>query len=161
MTVLLLHSCLPAMAAEWLASDAPYEYVPARASVLHVAMRLAMAVDGACIFYALGSFRVPKHRAMHLAAAAFCALLPAVLATSAFPAFDTAHRALLYATVPPFAALIATLAPFMRPRATAPAAPAARAHGDGSAPAERAAAAEPEEDGPDSAGSEYDDDEWD
>ena len=120
MSLMLLHSCLPAAAAAWLASDAPYGLIPARETLISVGVRTCMALDGAAILYALVSFRAPRNRALLIAATAFGTLLPAVLATAAFPSFATAHRALLYAALPPFAALIGTLAPFLRPRPTAP-----------------------------------------
>ena len=120
MSLMLLHSCLPAAAAAWLASDAPYGYIPARETLISVGVRACMALDGAAILYALVSFRAPRSRALLVAATAFGTLLPAVLATAAFPSFATAHRAVLYAALPPFAALIGTLAPFLRPRPTVP-----------------------------------------
>ena len=119
----LLHSLLPAVASTWLASGAPLAYIPTKSLLIDLAVRGSMALDGACILYALTSFLLPRSTARNYALLAFFTTLPAVLMTSACPSFANAHRATLYATLPPFAALLATLAPFLRPKPTA--APAA------------------------------------
>ena len=60
-------------------------------------------------------------RAFSTASAAFVALLGPVLALEACPSFVTTHRAVLLATLPPFCALLVTLAPiFVRIRAPPP-----------------------------------------
>ena len=77
-----------------------------------------MALNAALIVFALASFRLPRGKALGVAILALSLLLPAVVATPAFPAFGSAHRAAIVAAFPPFAALIATLAPFLRPPRT-------------------------------------------
>ena len=74
----------------------------------------------------------PKH-ALAVSLLSLAPLLPAVFATDAVPEFGIAHRAVLLAAVPPFAALICTLVPSLRPsRATVEASalrpPHTRAH---------------------------------
>ena len=157
-SLMCIHSLLPALAAEWAASGAPLAYVPTRDTLLQIALRALMAIDGASIVYALASFRVPKPRAARLAASSFALLLPFVLATKTFPSFGTAHRAVLCAAIPPFAALMAMLAPFMHPRVGAPKPPAAAAAaGPGAPPPARY---DDDDDDDDEPASEYDDDEW-
>ena len=108
---------------------------------------------------AAASFRVPKPRAREMAGAALVLLVPPVVATAYFPLFRTAHRAVLYAAIPPFLALLAMLAPFLRPRVPVPARPAnARPSHDGG----RAPASDEDDDDEDDDdfASEYDDNEW-
>ena len=165
--IYLIYALLPTWASDWLASDAPYDYVPTKEHLLLVGLRFAMALDAAFILYALLSFRLPKPRASSLASAALVGLLPAVLATKAFPSLPTGHRALLYAALPPFLALVATLAPFLRPRPPPPLPPGPQPVGealDGPHVPGRDYRFPPgEEEGEEEGAppSEYDDDEWD
>ena len=105
----------------WLQSDEASALVPDRETLGDISHRLAMAFDLSLIVYGLACFRTTRPRAFSTASAAFVALLGPVLALEACPSFVTTHRAVLLATLPPFCALLVTLAPiFVRIRAPPP-----------------------------------------
>lgn len=162
MSLLLFHSILPTLVTAWLASDAPAELVPTKQTLLDLVLRACMALDAAAIVYALASFQLPRHRALKCAFATAAALLPLVLALESLPSFGTAHRAAIYATVPPFAALLGTLAPVIRPRAPTPpsTAPADVAPPADAYPAHPLMGGGAEPDTEEEPASEFDDDEW-
>ena len=144
LAVCLLAGCLlPSLLVAWLRSDEAYALVPGTVHLCDMAHRLAMALDLGLIAYALACFRTSRRNALSAALMALVALLGPALAVEHVPTFGTWHRALLLATIPPFSALLATLAPLVRGGGKAPGHPTADAADAADAPAALAAHAEP------------------
>ena len=121
LAVCLLAGCLlPSLLVAWLRSDEAYALVPGTVHLCDMAHRLAMALDLGLIAYALACFRTSRRNALSAALMALVALLGPALAVEHVPTFGTWHRALLLATIPPFSALLATLAPLVRGGGKAP-----------------------------------------